>query len=343
MQKNLVSLLTPMYNTELYVYRLLDSILSQDYPYIEMIVIDDGSKDSSRIIVEAYKGKFELKGYSLYYVYQDNAGQSTAIKNGLQLINGEFLAWPDSDDFYATNDAISQMVNVLKSSSNVFQMVRTQETLLEDGTLKPIGFKGSTANETEPQSLFYDCLYGSNGFYYCSGAYMIRTEALYETTKFDIYTDKYAGQNWQILLPILYKYRCKTILKPLYNVIVRKSSHSRGQFRGYEAIEKKFSSYWRTQVETLKKISDMPKEELDFHCKNLSEKYNHQLFRIAIYEAKIDKAIIIHEKLKICKANTFVENIVLFLTHKLHLIKTAVFILKINNKLSKLLNVSFYK
>jgi glycosyltransferase involved in cell wall biosynthesis len=101
MEENLVSLLTPMYNTDKYIHRLLDSVLSQDYPSIEMIIIDDGSTDNSKDIVKSYIQPFAEKGYTLKYVYQENQGQSVAIKNGLQLISGEFLAWPDSDDFYA--------------------------------------------------------------------------------------------------------------------------------------------------------------------------------------------------------------------------------------------------
>ncbi len=284
MQKGLVSILTPMYNTGRYVHRLMNSVLSQTYPDIEMIVIDDGSTDDSHAVVDCYQHAFEQKGYSLKCVYQKNSGQSVAIRNGLQLINGEFLVWPDSDDFYASEVAIEKMVKELVKASDVFQMVRAQVFFLDEDTLLRKGIRGSNARVEEPQSLFYDCLYVNNGYYFGSGAYMVRTMALYETTHFDIYTSKDAGQNWQLMLPVLYRYRCKTILEPLYNTVVRKSSHSRGQYVGWEGTKSRFDAYLKTQIETLKRIEGFPKEEIDGIKTRLVTNYNKQLLRLALRE-----------------------------------------------------------
>lgn len=289
MEENLVSLLTPMYNTDKYIHRLLDSVLSQDYPSIEMIIIDDGSTDNSKDIVKSYTQPFAEKGYTLKYVYQENHGQSVAIKNGLQLISGEFLAWPDSDDFYADKTAISQMVEVLKNTPKEFKMVRCQENILKDDTFELLSIRGLKAKEYEDSTLFYDCLYKKNGYYYAPGAYMVDAATLYETTGFDIYTDKNAGQNWQLMLPILYKYRCYTIKKPLYNVVIRQSSHSHGQYKGYDATEIIYKSYLATQVETLHRIKEMPLDEKELHKKNLTLHYSRRLFHQAIKEKRPDK------------------------------------------------------
>ena len=152
MQGKLVSILTPMYNTEKYVHRLLDSVLSQDYPAIEMIVIDDGSTDGSREVVERYAGRFSGKGFTRRYVYQPNSGQSVAVRNGLQLVTGEYLAWPDSDDYYTTGDAVSKMVKVLESSDPAFQIVRTQVRYVNDPSLELLGIKGTDAHEEEGEA-----------------------------------------------------------------------------------------------------------------------------------------------------------------------------------------------
>lgn len=287
----LVSVLTPMYNTGKYVHRLLDSVLAQDYPRIEMIVVDDGSTDDSREVVEGYMDRFSARGYALRYVYQANAGQSVAIRNGLPLVTGEYLAWPDSDDFYAADNAISRMVSVLESSGGEFQMVRTQVTHVEDGTLRPFRVDGLLAHEEEAPSLFDDCLLARNDFFYCAGSYLVRTAVLKELTGFNIYTEKNAGQNWQLLLPVLYHYRCKTILEPLYTVVERNTSHSRGQYRGYDELLVKYDAYVRSQTETLKRIKGFPEDLLPVYTERILEQNRRRLYRAAIVDNRRREAL----------------------------------------------------
>lgn len=283
MQSPLVSILTPMYNTEKYVHRLLDSVLSQDYPAIEMIVIDDGSTDGSRAVVEGYADRFAGRGYTLRCVHQPNSGQSVAIRNGLPLVTGEYLTWPDSDDFYAADDAISKMVHVLATASPEFQLVRTQVRYVRDPSLVSLRIAGADAREEEDPSLFEDCLFSINGFYYTSGAFLVRTAVLKALTGFDIYTEKDAGQNWQLLVPVLYRYRCKTILEPLFTAVERATSHSRGQYSGYEREVIKKSTYLRTQMANLERIEDIPEEELAHYLKRLQALSDERMLGMAIH------------------------------------------------------------
>ncbi len=273
MEKGLVSVITPCYNTGLYIHRLLDSILIQTYPSIEVFVIDDGSTDNSRDVILEYIPKFKARNTRLEYVYQQNSGQSVAINNGLKMINGEYLLWPDSDDYYASEEAISQMVSALEKSSPDFAMVRTQEQIVEDDTFKTIGYNGLDIKEEEDASLFYDCLFQRNGYYFCPGAYMVRVAALAETTNLAIFTAKDAGQNWQLMLPILYKYRCVSIREVLYSVVERRTSHSRGQYQGYERSLQKFAVYEQTILETLYRINEMSSEERLGLIKEIKSKY----------------------------------------------------------------------
>lgn len=63
--KKLVSILTPCYNGARVIHRLLDSVLQQDYPYVEMIIVDDGSIDDSKNIINSYQDKFVKNTNSL--------------------------------------------------------------------------------------------------------------------------------------------------------------------------------------------------------------------------------------------------------------------------------------
>ena len=283
MQRPLVSILTPMYNTEKYVHRLLDSVLAQDYPAIEMVVVDDGSTDGSRAVVESYVDRFAAKGYALRCFHQPNSGQSVAIKNGLPRVTGAYLAWPDSDDFYTTPDAISKMVRALETSTPAFQIVRTQVRYVKDPSLELLRIEGLDAREEEDPSLFEDCLFDLGGFYYCAGSYLVRTAVLKDLTGFDIYTEKNAGQNWQLLVPVLYRYRCKTILEPLFTVVERSASHSRGQYSGYARDVVKKEAYLRTQRATLERIADIPEDKRARYLKQLQALSDRRMLDMAIH------------------------------------------------------------
>lgn len=288
MQKGLVSLLTPCYNTGHLIHRLLDSVLAQTYPYIEMFVIDDGSTDNSEQIIKKYIPRFEEKGYSLSYHYQENSGQSVAIKNGLQLINGEFLAWPDSDDFYASSEAINKMVATLNSSSDKYAVVRVFQRVVKEDSLKELFIVGNSVL-IEKHDLFEDCLLDTENFYWGAGAYMVRTKTLQQTTKYNIYTEKDAGQNWQLFLPIFYSYGCLTLKEVLYTVISRNVSHSRKGNDGYLNKIKRIDIYERTVLATLNRILNMNEIDRIKYIDKVKEKFLQDRMRIAfIYRQRKD-------------------------------------------------------
>lgn len=263
---DLVSVLTPCFNSEQYISSLLDSVLMQDYPFIEMIVVDDGSTDNSVHVIEGYIPEFNKRGYSLSIIRQKNTGQSGAIKNGLNHIHGEYLVWPDSDDWYSTKSAISRMVAVLNSSDNSIGAVRVRAALIEESTAGEycvVGVEGLEQNGVEDkQQIFYDCLLQKNKFYCTAGAYMVRTICLLGSMN-DFYAHKEAGQNAQILLPVLYHYKCYTIPEIHYNVRVHQDSHSRKDKNDLERMLRRFDIYRMTYLATLENITDISSN--DFH------------------------------------------------------------------------------
>lgn len=108
--KNLVSIIIPIYNVEKYIGDCLKSILAQTYTNIEIICIDDGSTDKSYNVV-----KSELKNSSVKYVIKkcDNQGVSVARNLGIRLATGKYVCFVDSDDMIDGN-YILHMVNALE-------------------------------------------------------------------------------------------------------------------------------------------------------------------------------------------------------------------------------------
>ena len=94
----LVSVIIPTYNRADYIAEAIDSVLGQTYPAIEIIVIDDGSTDDSRAIVERF-------GPKVHYVLQDNAERGAARNHGLRLAKGKYIAFLDSDDLWLPTKA----------------------------------------------------------------------------------------------------------------------------------------------------------------------------------------------------------------------------------------------
>ncbi len=93
-QQPLVSIITPSYNQARFIEQAIQSVLSQDYPALEYIVIDGGSTDGTRAILESY-------GDRVRWISEPDNGQANAINKGFALARGDILAWINADDFYA--------------------------------------------------------------------------------------------------------------------------------------------------------------------------------------------------------------------------------------------------
>lgn len=95
MTEPLVSVIIPVYNPGTHLVRCIDSIISQTYQYLQIILIDDGSTDSSGMICDEYS----LKDNRIICIHQMNNGVSSARNAGLNLANGDYFQFPDSDDY----------------------------------------------------------------------------------------------------------------------------------------------------------------------------------------------------------------------------------------------------
>jgi len=144
----LVSIITPSFNQARYIEATIRSVISQDYPRIEYMVVDGGSQDGTVEIVKKYalesdnmqKRAAAIQKGIHWWVSEKDKGQTDAINKGFERANGEILAWLNSDDTYEP-DAISKAVKYLMDHPDVGMVYGDCNFINEDG--KVIGKFGS--------------------------------------------------------------------------------------------------------------------------------------------------------------------------------------------------------
>ena len=108
----LVSIVTPSYNQAQFLEETIQSVLAQEYPSIEYILVDGGSTDGSLEIIQRYEERFE------WWISEPDKGQTDAINKGFLRAHGEILAWLNSDDSYVPG-AIAEAVEFLQTHPQV--------------------------------------------------------------------------------------------------------------------------------------------------------------------------------------------------------------------------------
>ena len=130
MQKYKFSIIIPVYNTEKYLEKCLDSIINQSYQNMEIIVVNDGSTDNSKDILFTYQNKYP----KLINVYEKiNGGLSDARNYGVSKASGDYLLFVDSDD-YLESDLLLNISKNIKDDVDVirfnFKRVMNQEEII---------------------------------------------------------------------------------------------------------------------------------------------------------------------------------------------------------------------
>lgn len=109
-----VSVIIPVYNTEKYLKKCLDSVVNQTYKNIEIIIINDGTLDNSEKIILDYQKKHS----NIIYLKQKNKGQASARNLGIKKASGDYITFIDSDDYVDLN-MIGSMVSLINSKTDI--------------------------------------------------------------------------------------------------------------------------------------------------------------------------------------------------------------------------------
>lgn len=109
MSEPLISVIVPVYNVEKYIAACVDSILAQTYTNLEILLVDDGSTDSSGALCDEYA----RRDVRVRVIHQENGGLSDARNTGMQSAQGTYFAFVDSDDFIA-GDYIAYLYGMIE-------------------------------------------------------------------------------------------------------------------------------------------------------------------------------------------------------------------------------------
>ena len=128
----LLSVIIPNYNKEKYICQCLDSVLKQTYPNIQIVVVDDCSKDQSPQIIKEYAQKYSnIKAILL----TENGGVSHARNLGIKQADGSYITMLDSDDFYSNDEKLLYEMNVLKEHNGIGVSYSYRQVVNEKGEL----------------------------------------------------------------------------------------------------------------------------------------------------------------------------------------------------------------
>lgn len=252
-----VSVIVPVYNAEQYLHRCIDSILSQKFSDFELILVDDGSKDLSASMCDEYKkkdGRIKVR-------HQKNAGAAAARNTGIDMAEGEYLAFCDSDDIVSslwlerlTNLAQEDVLPIGAYCQEKEMLGSAAKLLVEADKLFPISM------------YYYFNIMGVAG-YLCNALY---NRVIVEKYKIRIREQKQKGDyNEDLLFALTYVQHIKSIVYTGYFDYcyeVRAESLSHGNQKYY--FEKYAEKYtlWRefirnnckeTEKDDLTKLSTM--------------------------------------------------------------------------------------
>lgn len=149
---NKVSIIIPIYNTEKYLKACLDSVLSQTYENLEIILIDDGSTDNSGKIIDDYA----KKDHRIKVIHQKNRGQSAARNEGLKKATGNYISFIDADDKITPN-FIEKLLAVFDEDTALtvcgIHYKRLKQHSAEDVYINPL--RAKKPNESKKAYILY--------------------------------------------------------------------------------------------------------------------------------------------------------------------------------------------
>lgn len=275
LRRGVVSVCTPCYNVASYIHRLFDSLIAQTYKQLEIIVVDDGSTDDTTKVIDAYLPKLKYEGYMVSVIHQENKGQSYAINEAIKRVTGEYLFWPDSDD-WLTPDSIEKRVRFLEEHKDAGGVRCNVKCIDESSGAVVTELKDNSRKEPWKLEGFVRSLIFCKTWF-APVSFFVRMECFLKANpRREIYCSKKSGQNWQMLIPVAASFDFWHLPESLGYYLVRKKSHSH-----HDKSLKASVDYIDLSRDTLlNTLRSMPELDAAYRCA-VEEQFAWKLYAVA--------------------------------------------------------------
>ena len=264
---DLISVIIPTYNRAHLIKRSAESVLNQTYKNLELIIVDYGSTDNTKEVIDSINDK------RIVYVYQQNQGASAARNNGIDLAKGEFIAFQDSDDVWHADKLEIQIQKLKENNADVvFSKMLIHGNLLK--TIIPQNFKeGFLKKETLPLGISTGTLLGK--------------KEVFLNNKFDITIPRL--QDFELALRIKKNYSIYCIDDTLIDYYIQENSISNKPEKILEAWKKILTINKNFLTEYSSSLENLALENIDQVVKIKDSYIRQQLLDIVFMFSKSTK------------------------------------------------------
>lgn len=169
------SIILPCYNVEKYIRACIDSILQQTYKDFEVILVDDGARDSTPQICDEYAEK----DTRVRTIHKPNGGQADARNIGLEAAQGDYICYVDSDDFLANDNVLQLLADKTAGNPDIVHY-KFQEWFESDGHIAPCRFDYRIPTKGRSVADIYCDLIDKDAYYNSAWSKIIRRGLLME-------------------------------------------------------------------------------------------------------------------------------------------------------------------
>jgi len=257
-----VTLIMPCYNAEQYIDVMIASVYAQIHDDVELICVDDGSTDNTRLKLDAWKPIIEKRGYTMIVKSKENGGVADAINMGLRLMTGDYVCFPDDDDMLLPG-YVSKMLSCFEAHPTV-KWVKCDAFSYNNAKYNEVTLRSeSFHNYTDMKCLvenFLACrerwavwtiMVRADFFRECFPDMRLEVERL----------NRRVSQEFQINLPLAYKSPYMYIDTPLYFYFNRSDGTRKSQVdTGYTQAVSYFEGCYDIARKVISKLNVLPEK-----------------------------------------------------------------------------------